>query len=482
MLIAKKIVHNTMYQTAGRIIGTAFAFAAIVLMSRYLGTSKFGEFIIILSIVQFCGVVTDFGIHLITLQDIAQAGADKEKLISLNFTFRCFINLGIFIFFLIAVPFFPYSQTIKLGILIMSFSNFFLSLNLILVTVFQENLHTGRAAVSEIGGRVVNLAGVFIIIVLKMGVLAMVAASTFAFFVNLVISLLLSRKFLRLRLCIDYAYFQKLAERTWPIALSIIFTLIYFKTDTIILSLFHPPSEVGIYGIPYRILETLSTLPPLFVFLIMPYLARFYARRDFKNLGHMVQNSFDTLAAIAVPFSAGAFMLGKPIIRLVAGESYDRAIPIFSILMLATSMIFLSSTFTHAILILEKQKMMLKYYIVTAVITFTLYVLLIPHYSMWAASLLTLFSEMLILYFSWNLVRRYSQFRLNVSGLMKSVIAALCMSALLFPLRALPLFLTLPFGVIVYLAALLTINPKVKAAAVSMIKTKNPPAGGFSEN
>ena len=317
---------------------------------------------------------------------------------------------------------------------------------------------------------------------MKMGVLAMVLVSTLAFFLNLAFSVLLSRKFIRLRPCVDCAYFQKLAGRAWPIALSIIFTLIYFKTDTIILSLFHPPSEVGIYGIPYRILETLSTLPPLFVLLIMPHLARLYAKRDFKSLGNMVQNSFDTLAAIAAPFSAGAFMLGKPIIRLVAGESYDRAIPIFPILMLATSMIFLSSTFTHAILILEKQKMMLKYYIATALVTFTLYLLFIPRYSLWAASLLTFCSETLILYFSWMMVRRYAQFRLNISGLVKAVIAALFMSVLLFPFRAFPLLFTLPFGAIVYLAALFTINPKMRAVAVRIIKTKNPSADECNEH
>ena len=71
------------------------------------------------------------------------------------------------------------------------------------------------------------------------------------------------------------------------------------------------------------------------------------------------------------------------------------------------------------------------------------------------------------------MVRRYAQFHLRFSGLTKSILAALLMAALVFPVRNFPLFLTLPAAIAVYLATLLVINPEIKSALIRMIKTNN---------
>ena len=466
---AKKIASNTLYQAGGRVIGTALAFFMIYLLSRYLGPGGYGEFITILAIVQFVGIIADLGLHLATLQDIAKENADKSKIIGLSFTLRCVINIIIFLILIAIVPFLPYSSAIKWGIIIMNFGNLFVALNQILTTTFQENLKTFRVALSEIIGRAVNLLAIVAVIHFNGGIVWMSFTVALGFLTNVFFTWTFGLKYIRLRFRVDWQYWKDLAKRTWPVSLSIIFTLIYFKTDTIILSLFQPKEEVGIYGIPYRILETLATFPPMFVMLIMPFLTRAYESKDHKKFNSITQSTFDVLAALAIPLSFGAYVLGTPIVRLVAGDKYDRAIPILAILMAATGMIFLSSTFMHLAFIIGKQRAMLKYYIFTALFALSTYLIFIPMYSIWAAAIFTLIAESMVFIFSYLVARRYTKFRLNLDGVIKSIIAGAGMSFVLWQIKNASLALTLPAGIVVYAAILLLINPNIKEKARMII-------------
>ncbi|MEK7167505.1 MAG: oligosaccharide flippase family protein, partial [Patescibacteria group bacterium] len=72
---------------------------------------------------------------------------------------------------------------------------------------------------------------------------------------------------------------------TWPIALSVAITLIYFRADTLIMSFFRSPEEVGLYGAAYRVLETMIQFPYLIMGSILPLLAKhFISDRKMLNI------------------------------------------------------------------------------------------------------------------------------------------------------------------------------------------------------
>ena len=99
------------------------------------------------------------------------------------------------------------------------------------------------------------LGGVLIIVATDGGLIELMpvliaGSTTYLFF-----SLFFIRDRYRVGFAYDPGIIKEILKRSWPIALGIIFNLIYLKADTIILSLTRSQAEVGIYGASFRILE-----------------------------------------------------------------------------------------------------------------------------------------------------------------------------------------------------------------------------------
>jgi O-antigen/teichoic acid export membrane protein len=122
--LGKKIALNTIISGGTRIIELALAFIIIGILTRYLGTSGFGEYSIILAFLFIFNVLADFGLYSIVVREISKPGADEKKIASNAFTIRFLIGFFIFISAFLVAYIFPYSIIVKQGILIGAFGFF----------------------------------------------------------------------------------------------------------------------------------------------------------------------------------------------------------------------------------------------------------------------------------------------------------------------------------------------------------------------
>ena len=135
---------------------------------------------------------------------------------------------------------------------------------------------------AEVVGRGVQLALVYLVFIKGIGgdsahtnnFFLFIAIMSVASFIIFYSTFLFARRYIKIGLRFDFAYWGKIIKTTWPIALSIVLTLIYFKIDTIFLSLMKPAADVGIYGVAYRVLEVLIFFPAIFSGIMMPLLSR----------------------------------------------------------------------------------------------------------------------------------------------------------------------------------------------------------------
>ena len=93
---------------------------------------------------------------------------------------------------------------------------------------------------------------------------ALIASAVSIFILNF----FFARKYIPLSLAFNFSYWKKLLKTAFPIAVSIVLTLIYFKIDSIFLSLGfinrssgNPITDVGIYNIAYKVLEGVIFFP-----------------------------------------------------------------------------------------------------------------------------------------------------------------------------------------------------------------------------
>ena len=160
MGLAKKVAHNTLVQIIGKLISTGLGLFSLALITRSVGTTGFGEYTTIYTFLTFFAVIADLGLTLITVQMISGETKNENRILNNLFSLR-FLSA---IFFIGLAPvliwFFPYSQSVKIGVLIMAVSFVFPALNQVLIGLFQKKLHMDRSSAAEVISRIFLLLGV----------------------------------------------------------------------------------------------------------------------------------------------------------------------------------------------------------------------------------------------------------------------------------------------------------------------------------
>ncbi len=450
MSLTRSIAKNTAYLTIGKIISTVLGVITVALLLRYLSPDDYGRYTTAIAFVLLLGTVTDFGLNLTTTQDISLPNTDTAKTLSSVFTFRLLANIVLAALLPFILNWFPYEPVVKQAILILTVLFFSTTLFQVLASYFQSTLEAGKVAVADLSGKIALFVLTVLAVAWRFSFNEIMLTISLSALLQLWLLIHFLNKKITLKLSIDWAIWKRIMAKTWPIAVSVVLTTIYFKGDTLVMSLTRSYEDVGIYGAAYKILEVLISLPILFMGLVLPQLARSFGEGDKQKFGRLLQKAWDGLCLFTLPMIAGTIVLAKPIIALIAGPGYESAAGVLQILIVATGIIFLGSLFTHAIVAVNEQKSMIIYYLIAAIVAVALYIKFIPIYSYYAAAITTVIAELLISLAAFYKVRKKAAFKLSLASFGKTLTASIFMAAAIYYLPAWPLAILIPAGAAVY--------------------------------
>lgn len=432
MSLHRKIFHNTIVQVVGKISSTGLNLFAFALMTRELGQAGFGEYTTVITFLSFFAIVADLGLTLVTVQMI-NGTKDRENFILGNLFGLRLLSALIFIGLApLVVLLFDYSSGIKVGVLVAAASFIFTALNQIMVGLFQNRLKMEKVAWAETLSRFILIAGVILTVQKNWGLNGMLIATSAASFASFSLHFFFSRHFARIRPIFNRQQWREIIKLSWPLALTIAFNLIYLRADTLILSLLKSSEEVGLYGAAYKIIDVLSSLPFMFAGIILPLLITSWQNNDRPRFNRILQRSFDIMAMVAFPLLIGTQFLADDIIILIAGREFLEAGNILRVLILAVAAIFLGNMMAHAVIAVQAQKKIIWIYAFTSITALAAYLWLIPRFSYFGAAAVTIYSEVAIAVLSTIFICRHLKFRLQWSGLMKTLAASLLMGLLLW--------------------------------------------------
>lgn len=473
MSTSRTIAWNTIVQFIGKLISTFIGVIVVGLMARHLGQIGFGLYSTANAYFQIFVLLLDLGLNVTLAQMLGEYREypDLEKrLSSATFTLRL---ISSFILLTIAAGvgmFLPYPLELRLAFIAIWGSFFATALNQIVISVHQRHLRMHIVAIGEVAGRLVLLIGVIAAQYLGWGLIPIVIFVTLGSVLNFCINIFVARSSASFSWNVDLEMWKRILTRSWPIGISIFFNLIYYKADTLILSQFRPFAEVGIYGAAYRVLDILTTMPFMYMGIVLPILAHAWSSKEHARFSQLLQNSYLVMALCAAPIIAGTIALSTQIMTLVAGPDFITAGPILNILVIAAGVIFLGTVSSHAVVALHQQRKMLKIYIITAIITLIGYALFIPEYGMWAAAGLTVFSESIVALGSTIATIRTSRTSIHLWPLLKVFGSAGIMYLAVLPLRELPLLIPILVGGIVY-TILILLSGVISNATIKDILT-----------
>lgn len=428
--VKRKIALSTAFQFSGKIISTLLGLVSIAMITRHLGVDGYGQYATAITFVGIFSIVADMGLYIYVVREISKKAEQTEYIVSNVFTFRIVSAIVLLALAPLLAMFFPYGSAVQLAILISTLSFFFISLNQVLIGVFQREFDTKMVAVGEIVGRVVLIAALAPVIWWNLGLAAVIWALVISSATNFFLVLFSARRRMKIRLRFDLKFWKEILKVTWPIAISVVLNAIYFKLDTVFLSVMKSEHDVGLYGEAYKILEVLIAFPAMFAGLLMPLLSQ-SAFVDWPKFKSVISKGFDFLVMAALPIVVGGWVLAKPIVVFIGGPEFADAAPILQILVIATAMIFIGNLFANAVVAVNKQKQMVWMYLLTAVAAVIMYWVTIPIFSYFGAAWSTVATEALMALLAFLMVWKTSRALPSAKNFGRAILAAAVMAGIL---------------------------------------------------
>lgn len=470
MSLTKKIAVNSAVQIGGKIVSTLLGLVAIGILTRYLGAEKFGWYTTAITFLQFAGILIDFGLIPVTAQLLASGLYEEKKLLQNLLGFR-FVTALIFFGLTPLVAFlFPYPTEIKIAIALLSVSFLAIAMNQIFTGYYQRELAMHIPAAGELVGRVVLVAGLMIGHYYKVNFLWLMMIITISSVAYTATVWLSAIKRTRPSFAFDLAIWKTIARTMWPVAISIVFNVVYLKGDTILLSLVRSQTEVGLYGAAYRVIDILAQMAMLLMGILLPLLAASWAQKNSAQFAERYQNSFDAMMMIAVPITIGTFVLADKIILVIGGAEYAAAGLMLRLLSLAVFGVYLGAVFGHTAVAIGQQKATMWIYISNAIITFGGYLYAIPRYGWLGGATLSIFSEWYAgLLLAW-VISEHVKTKLSLARFRKILAAGIIMLAPIFIFPATNIFILIPTAAIIYGAILLATQAVPRAMLAELIR------------
>lgn len=391
----KKIIFNTFAQFGSRAVSVLLSLLSVSLLTRYLGTDGYGNYTLVLTYLSFFSLFSDVGSNVTLVREFA-----RQKTISLT-TKATYLNwkliLLVFstILTLIALPFFPYSNFLKVAILIGTIAivvGNFISFG---TSVLQSKLRLDLVAVIDLITKVVTVAAIIYFIYIKAGFYSIIWSIFLGNLIGLVATLYLIRDYIVLKIYIDRELSRKLFKIALPLGITSLLSLLYFKIDTLMLSVMKTSYDVGIYGLASNILENILMVWGLFMASVFPLLSRYHGTGDFAKYKDLLKKTLYILILMSVVIIVCGNVFDYLIMRILGGSKFFASMLPFKIFLFGIPFFFLNNVFYNTIVSFGKTKHLILPLIVSLIVNVMLNLYVIPRYGYVGASYTTVITEII---------------------------------------------------------------------------------------
>ena len=398
-----KVVWNTVSQLFGKVVGSGAMLLVSIMIARSFGAQGYGDFTKITTFVAFFYLLVDFGLNAVYLK----RQTDWATLLGLRF-----VGGIILMFIAIAIlSFLPqgaaqgYTGMVRLGIILFTPTILIQGLIVSANAIFQKNLRYDAATFALTVGNIVVVVLVWSAVYglsNRVGILGVTTSLLLGLCVTAIVSLFFVRRIHgSVNISFDFGISKSLFLATLPLGITLLFNQVYFRVDSLVLTLTRSTTEVGLYGLAYKMFELPLVIPTFFMNSVYPLLLN-KGRVEFAKL---LKRSF-LFIVVASCLAVPIFWFAAPLLSSIRPEFFE-SIPILRILIAGLPFFFFSSVVMWALIALGKQIALALIYGSLMTLTIVLDILIIPTFGAIGAAWITVGSEALVLIISGFVLQRY---------------------------------------------------------------------------
>jgi O-antigen/teichoic acid export membrane protein len=385
-------VRGGILRVGGYAVGTVFGVLSAALLLRHLGVDDAGRYYTALALVAIVAAFSDLGLTAVGMRELSiRQPAERESLMRDLLGLRLLLTvLGSLI--AIAIAWAEYSPELAVGVALACLG--------LLLQVTQDNfslpllveLRLGWVSALELARQLLTTLLIVSLVLAGASVVPFLAIPIPVGGMLLVAVVALVRRRRALRPAFSTRRWRSFMAAMVPYSAATAASVLYFRVSILLVSTLSTGAQLGYFGASFRIIEVLMVVPILLVGSAFPIFAR-AARDDHDRLGYALGRMFEVSLVIGVG-STVAIAVGAPVaIAVVGGSTFAPAAPVLAIQGVALGAIFMTQTWSNALLGLGVYRTILILSVGALILNTAMVSVLVPLYGAEGAAVGTAIAE-----------------------------------------------------------------------------------------
>jgi len=389
---AKLIKQNTSYLAVSEAFSMIVLFSVTVIIARTLGDTVYGQFAFIIAFAQLFQVLADFGLNIIGVRELSINKNEFQKYLSNFLGIKLIVSFITFALILITTQVLDKPDYIKHLIYIAGGYIVFYTGADFLRSVFRAQEQFKYEAYTKISQHLLLL--ILVLFAARHTSLSQFAWSYFisAVYAAFITAWVVWKRFSHFSFAFDRKLIRTLIKESWPLALANVFVVIYFRIDTIMLSLMQSDKETGWYNAAYLLIFSLAFFAYIIIMSVYPRLTQL-VHESLYHAKRLYRQSLLLVTVAGIVILGIAALIARHIIPLLYGQEFLPAVKIFYILALAVFFSYLAHVWLYTLNALGKQKIYTWATAIGMTLNLVLNFIFIPRYSYIGAAWTTVATE-----------------------------------------------------------------------------------------
>ncbi len=454
---AKTIATNTIFLFGAEAASRVLSFFLIVAIARALGAGSLGKYSFALAVGGFFLTFADFGLSTLLLKEVSKDKGQTSKYLNNVFAIKLAIAAITAIAALLTALLYGLTETILLVFIFLAamFFNFITDPIRMLFLAYEKSLYYAAVIVAE---RLIAVSAGLFVLLKGYGIFALLGIFVLSYASSFLLALIIARKrFVMVKPEINLPYWRQLIVSAWPFWIAFVFMAMYYRVDTVMLTIMKGYEPVGWYNAAYKIVESLSFLPIVISTAIFPAMSRFHSQSK-EQLRLLYSEAIHYVLILALPIVVGTILVADRIILFFYNGTFANSAIALKILIIAEGLIFVTYVMGTLLNAIDKQRTFTLITMAYALLNVVFNLLFIPRYSYAGAAAVSaatqLFGLLALLYFT----KKYGYSINLIRHTVKPAIAATLMGLSVIFMGQYHLFLIAPLAAFVYFAVLIAIK------------------------
>jgi len=294
----------------------------VIFIARYLGDVGYGKYSFAVAFTALFSILSDLGLSTLTIRDVARDKSQAGRYLGQISALKVILAIATLLLIVIVINVLDYPKETTLvvyiigaSVIIDTFTRLFFSIT----SAFEKMEY--EAAI-KILRTIILFSLVLPVIHFNYGLIPIVSSYLVASILSFVLSIfVILKKFAKPKFEKDFDFWRKTTKEALPFALTAVFGMVFFRVDTVMLSVMKGDAVTGWYSAACNLIFALMVIPTIYGIAIFPVLSKYYgsARSSFDKVGTL---SFKFLLMVGLPISVGVTLLAEKIIQLVYGSAY----------------------------------------------------------------------------------------------------------------------------------------------------------------